>query len=330
MKKVLKWFGVILAVFAVLVCGGIGYVKFMLPNVGKAPELKVEVTPERVERGKYLANSVTVCMDCHSKRDWSQFAGPMVAGTEGAGGEIFDRNMGFPGVFYSKNITPAGLSKWTDGEIYRAITSGVTKDGKALFPVMPYHYYSKMDKEDIYSLIAYLRTLPAIESKIPEREIDFPLSIIINTIPHPAEPMTKPDPSDTVAYGRYLVNAGGCVECHTKVDDKAQLIAGTEFGGGREFKLPGGILRTANITPDATGLGYWSREKFIRAFKQYKDSTYTSPKLVMTDFNTIMPWNMYANMTEYDLSSIYAYLKTVTPIQNTVTKFTPGGAVASK
>ena len=50
MKKVLKWCGVILSIFVVIVLGGVGYLKFMLPNVGEAPELKVEATPERLAR----------------------------------------------------------------------------------------------------------------------------------------------------------------------------------------------------------------------------------------------------------------------------------------
>ena len=49
----------------------------------------MEVTKERIERGKYLANKVMVCVDCHSKRDWSKYSGPIVPGTEGMGGEVF-------------------------------------------------------------------------------------------------------------------------------------------------------------------------------------------------------------------------------------------------
>ncbi|RYZ55576.1 MAG: c-type cytochrome [Sphingobacteriales bacterium] len=329
MKKVLKWFAVIVIIVAAIAGSGVGYLKFMLPDVGKAPELKVEITSARVARGEYLANAVNVCMDCHSRRDWSAFAGPMIPGTEGGGGEVFNRDMGFPGVFYSRNITPAGLGSWTDGEIYRAITAGVNKDNEALFPVMPYHYYGSMDNEDVYSLIAYLRSLKPVQSTIAKREMDFPVNLIVNTIPHKGTPTPRPDPADTLAYGRYMVNASGCVECHTKANDKGQIIAGMEFAGGREFKMPGGTLRTPNLTPDATGIGYWDRAKFIRTFKQYQDSTYHSPKLGPADFNTIMPWTMYAKMTEADLASIYAYLRTIKPMKNELVKFTAGAATAS-
>jgi mono/diheme cytochrome c family protein len=329
MKKVFKWLGVTITVFIVIILSGLAYLKFMLPNVGKATDLKIERTQERVERGKYLANSVTVCMDCHSRRDWSQWSGPLIPGTEGGGGEPFDRKMGFPGDFYSRNITPYGLKDWTDGEVYRAVTTGVSRDGEPLFPVMPYHYYGQLDNEDIYSIIAYIRTLAPVQNDVKKHDPDFPFSLIMRTIPQKANPAPKPDPSDSVAYGGYLVKAAGCVECHSRFNEKQQMIAGTQFGGGREFPLPGGTLRTPNISPDATGIGYWSRDKFIETFKHYQDSSYTSPKLAMTDFNTLMPWTMYSRMTETDLSSIYQYLRTVTPIKNEVTRFSPR-AVASK
>lgn len=86
MRTVFKWLGILLGVFILLILVGLSYLHFALPNVGEAPDLKVEITPERVERGRYLANAVTVCMDCHSKRDWSQWAGPIIPGTYGGGG----------------------------------------------------------------------------------------------------------------------------------------------------------------------------------------------------------------------------------------------------
>ncbi len=70
MKKVLKYVGYVLAFVIAVVAALLTYVKTALPNVGKAEDLKIEYTPERVARGKYLPTSVTVCIDCHSKRDW--------------------------------------------------------------------------------------------------------------------------------------------------------------------------------------------------------------------------------------------------------------------
>ncbi|RYD58941.1 MAG: c-type cytochrome [Sphingobacteriales bacterium] len=329
MKKFFKWTGIIIGLVLVVILGIVAYVKLALPNVGDAPQLKVEVTPERVQRGEYLANSVAVCIDCHSKRDWTQFSGPLLPGTIGGGGEVFDEKLGFPGTFYSKNITPYRLKHWSDGEIFRAITTGVNKEGRAIFPVMPYHNYGKMDKEDIYSIIAYLRTLPEVKNDVPESQAAGVFNVILNTIPHPAALTTRPAPSDTIKYGGYLVQMAACADCHTPFE-KGQFVEGMEYAGGREFNLPMGTIRTPNLTPHATGLAAWDQATFISRFKMYAGANYHSPKLGEGDFNTIMPWMMYSRMTESDLASIYAYLRTVKPIENKVEKFTPKQQLASR
>ncbi len=327
MKKVIKYFGYLVVVLLLGVAILLLYVKMALPNV-PATDLTIEYTQERIKRGEYLANSVTVCMDCHSKRDWVKFSAPLTPGTLGMGGDRFDQAMGMPGVFYAKNITPSGIGRYTDGELYRVITSGVTKEGKAMFPFMPYLYYSRMDKEDIYSIIAYLRTLEPIENEVPESEPDFPMNFIVNTIPAPANPQPKPERSNILAYGAYMTNASGCIECHTDVE-KGQIIKELAFSGGREFNFPdGSVVRSSNITPHETGIGSWTEEIFLARFKIYADSSYVPPTIPQGEFNTIMPWTMYAHMTEGDLSAIYAYLKTVKPIENKVVKFTAGEIAA--
>lgn len=303
---------VFIAIVAVATCI-VSYVSYFLPNVGEAENITIERTPERIERGRYLANYVTVCIDCHSVRDYSKYAAPFTLGTEGQGGECFDQRFGFPGVFYSKNITPYALGNWTDGEIFRAITTGVNKNGKALFPVMPYHYYGQLDREDIYSIIAYLRTMPSIKNDVAESKPDFPFSIIGNLIPKTANFQTRPSESDTVAYGKYMLTASGCAECHTK-DDKGQIIPELALGGGREFSTPAGILRSPNLTPHEDGLKDWTAELFVGRFKMYEDTAYHSPTLSEKDFNTIMPWTQYSKMSESDLRAIFKYLQTVKPI----------------
>lgn len=324
MKKVLKVLGYVLLFVIVLVAGGLTYVKVALPNVGKAEEMTIERTPQRIERGRYLAHSVTLCMDCHGTREWNKFSGPMVAGTEGKGGERFDQKYGFPGVYFSKNITPAGIGRYTDGELYRVITTGVTKEGRALFPVMPYPYYGKMDPEDIKSIIAYIRTIPAIPNEVAESKSDFPMNFIINLIPRKAEPMKLPDTTDRVAYGKYLINAAGCAECHTR-EKQGQIIPELMYSGGRSFKVPsGGTVTSSNITPDTeTGIGNWTEDAFVNRFKGYADSSYVPQAITGGGFNTVMPWTMYGRMKRSDLAAIYAYLKTVPAQKNMVTRFVP-------
>jgi mono/diheme cytochrome c family protein len=187
-----------------------------------------------------------------------------------------------------------------------------------LFPLMGYHRFGQLDKEDIYAVIAYIRGLEPIKKDIPESEPDFPVNFLINTMPQEAAFTTRPSEADQVAYGKYLVTATGCVDCHSKTD-KGAVIPGTEFGGGMEFAGPNGIVRSANITMHKqTGIGNWTKEAFVARFKAYVDSNYVSPKVAPGDVNTPMPWTMYSGMKEQDLAAIFTYLSTVKPIEHQV------------
>lgn len=327
MKKLLKFLGVLLLILLLVGGGAIAYISMALPNIDAPADLKVEATAERVERGRYLANSVCVCMDCHSHRDWNLLGAPLKPGTFGGGGEKFDRTMQFPGEFYSKNITPFGIKDWTDGEIYRAITSGVSKDGHPFFPVMPYPNYNKLATEDVYSIIAYLRSLDPIETETYAASvIDFPVNIIMHTVPEPAQPMVRPSPGSPT-YGEYMVNAAACRECHTKTEKGKKI--GEFFAGGFEFNYPNGSkVRSANITPHPTdGIGAWDKATFIARFKMYSDSSYVPPPIDWNagDFQTVMPWLMYTTMSEEDLGAIYDYLRALPPVAGKVEKWTPPG-----
>jgi mono/diheme cytochrome c family protein len=315
LKKSVKVVLTIVVILIVAVAALGFYVKSVLPRIGLVPDLKVQITPDRVERGQYLANAVAVCIVCHSGREEELYAAPVKAGTEGQGGGLFSRQEGFPGNIYVSNITPHAMGKWTDAELFRAITSGVSKDGHALFPLMNYPAYGQMDQEDIFSIMAYLRELPAISNDVPATQLDFPVSFIVNTIPAVPALAPAPDSNNASAYGKYLVTMASCMVCHTK-ENKGTLIAGMEFAGGRDF--PGGV-QSANITPDKeTGIGNWTRELFMRKFKQYADSGYVSRPVGPGQKNTPMPWLSYAGMREKDLAAIFAYLRTVRPIRQVV------------
>jgi len=267
-------------------------------------------------------------MDCHSQRDWNAFAAPPILGTAGAGGDKFDRTMQFPGEFYAKNITPFTMKNWSDGEIYRAITSGVSKDGHPFFPVMPYMNYNKLATEDVYSIIAYLRSLDPIETKpYPESVIDLPVNLIMRTVPEPPHPMARPAMTDP-NYGEYVTNAAACIECHTHTEKGKKI--GEPLAGGFEFQFPNGsIVRSANITPSEDGgIGKWSKEQFIQRFKLYQDSAYVVPAVNWErgDMQTPMPWMMYASMTTEDLGAIYDYLRTIKPVASVIEKWTPPGS----
>jgi len=116
-------------------------------------------------RGKYLVN-LGGCLDCHTpgyflgKPDMARYLG----GSE-VGFEIPEL-----GVFYAPNLTPdkeTGLGSWTDAQIATALTTGVRPDGRILAPIMPWRAFAGLTKEDVGAMIAFLRTLPPVQNKVP-------------------------------------------------------------------------------------------------------------------------------------------------------------------
>lgn len=322
MKKAMKWFTRVVGAIAVVAAIGIAYLYSMYPDAGPVLSLKVTATPERLARGAYLANHVAVCIDCHSTRDWNHFSGPIVAGTEGKGGERFDQSAGLPGILYAPNITPAALGAYSDGVLYRAIACGVDGKGNAMFPLMPYLNYNALSEGDLHSIIAYLRTLRPIENTTPPAQLDFPINLLVRTLPVKRTLRPEPDTTNVMEYGRYLVQAAGCAECHTtQIDGKP--VRGMEYAGGFEFRLPNGsAVRSANITPDEeTGIGHWTVSVFVAMFTQYADSSARTMDPAVRGYNTPMPWTMYAGLTERDLTAMYTYLRTLPAIRNDVVRY---------
>jgi hypothetical protein len=230
--------------------------------------------------------------------------------------------MGFPGDIFSRNITPAGIGSWTDGEVARAITSGLSRDGRPMFPIMPYPNYAHLCSDDLNAIIAFIRTLPPVNHPNRHGKLDFPMNIIVRTIPSPAVPSACPSPAAS-DYAKYVTTIAGCVECHTQ-QVRGKHKAGMEFAGGWTFPLPsGGHVTSANITPDPeTGIGNWTREEFIARFKAYASPNAAVP-VSAGGMNTIMPWTMYAGMSAGDLGAIFDYLRGQPAVRNVVERFHP-------
>jgi hypothetical protein len=321
MKTLLKIVGGLVALLLVAAAAGLGYFYYTYPNVPPAGDYRIEPTPERLARGRYLNDHVLGCTTCHSQRDWTKFSGPVKPETIGAGGDVFQ--LGPAGVLYSKNITPAAIGSWTDGELLRAVTTGVSRDGTPLFPLMPYPHFGALAEDDVHAVLAYVRSLKAIENtNIPERELNFPLNFIVRTIPRPADPQPRPPVTDKLAYGRYMLRAALCTECHTPIDEQGTPLPGMAFAGGMEILETGYRVRSANITPDAdTGIGSWTEQQFVDRFKSFEGTTPATLGDAERRENTPMPWMAYSGMTREDLAAIYAALREQKPIANRVNKF---------
>jgi mono/diheme cytochrome c family protein len=117
-----------------------------------------------------------------------------------------------------------------------------------------------------------------------------------------------------VERGKYLVEIGGCTDCHTPGNffghpDMTRYLGGSDVG----FAVPGhGVFVPPNLTPDKeTGLGTWTAEQIVAATTagERPDGRLLVPS---------MPWRNYAHLTKYDAFAIAAYLKTLPPISNKV------------
>jgi hypothetical protein len=262
-------------------------------------------------------------MDCHSQRDFTQFSGPIKPGTEGMGGEEFNEKIGMPGTIYARNITQDtvnGIGKWSDADIERAITKGLSKRGDTLFPLMAYPHYNMMSREDINSIIAYIKTLKPNSNKVPERKLMVPISMAYPPLRSPSpDSNRKPGVEDMVKYGEYMMNAAACMDCHTP-QEKGQFVMQKYMAGGHFFDLGTFQVTSANITPDsATGIGKWTEQMFLDKFKNYRDpATYTSNP---GKNNSIMPWTLFANMDDFDIKAIYRYLRTIPAVNNHIDKW---------
>jgi mono/diheme cytochrome c family protein len=281
------------------------------------------MTPERIARGAYLFTAVADCGGCHSQRDFSLVGGPVVVSGQGRGNVLSDLYSGLPGLVVAPNLTPdreTGIGSWTDGEKIRAIREGVDRDGNALFPMMPYESFRHMSDEDVESLVAYLDSLPPVRNPLPKSKLQFMPALMIKSVPRPAGSVAAPDRADRTKYGEYLVELGGCQDCHTPPDDHGQPIPGKSFAGGQHFDTPFGHVVSANITPDLeTGIGKWNEDFFVKKFFDYKGyADNGSPKMAGPEAFTLMPWLSFAGKSAEDLGAIFAYLRSRAPVRNTV------------
>src|SRR5688572_7528618 len=312
----------ILLVLILLVGGGFAYLYFRKPAQVPPSNIKVAMTPERIARGKFIFQYLADCDGCHSEHDYTRVAGPVVESGRGRGNIMSALIPALPGTVVAPNITPdseTGIGSWTDGEKIRAIRDGVSKDGRALFPMMPYEGYRKMSDEDVESLVAYMNTLAPIKNPLPVTQLRFPVGLMIKGVPQPAGSVPPPDRSDRVKYGEYLVTVAACGNCHTPFE-KGQPLAGKEFAGGEVFATIHGTVVAANITPDIdTGIGKWSEEFFLKKIYDYKEYAISGPpKLPGPDAFTVMPWLPLSQLPPEDLGAMYTYLRTLKPVHNPV------------
>jgi mono/diheme cytochrome c family protein len=319
-----RWQKAILATFLVLgvllaagISSTIGWRPILGPKVRPLTDRRFEPSPARLERGAYIVQNVAVCLVCHSDLDPGQEGLPVVAGMAGAGRPFTAEDMPW---LTAPNITSdrdTGAGGWTDDMLARAIREGIGHDGRALFPLMPYGNFAKMSDEDLASVITYIRSLPPVRREHPKTAIPFPVNRLINSAPQPIEgTVPAPDLGTPEKRGQYLVTLASCGDCHTPMI-QGQPVKGMEFAGGNSFKF--GDARaaraSANLTPSPNGIPYYNEALFVETIR--------TGRVRDRQISDVMPWAQYRHMTDEDLTSIFAYLQTLAPVDHYVDNALP-------
>ncbi len=262
-----------------------------------------------VERGSYLVNTIMACGNCHSPRD----ANNALIADKALSGGITIMSPAF--IASAPNITQdheTGIGAWSDAEIKRALIEGVRPDhghlpGVTLAAVMPVSFYKALVPEDLDAIVAYLRTVKAVQNTVNEPEYKMP----VHHQPYPdaEKGFAKSDFSDSVRRGAYLATIGHCMECHSTWSAGVSDFKDGLGHGGRQFgpkivkALPDVVV--PNITADpVAGIGAWSDVEIARAIRQgiARDGHKLNPP---------MAYPFYAGLSDADTADIIAYLRTL-------------------
>ena len=311
MKKVVKFFLIGLGLVALPGIAGFIYIESKgIPKYDvAAPDIKIDVTPEKLQRGEKLASML--CASCHMNRETRSLSGRWMTDAPKEFGKIY-----VPNITQDKTY---GIGNWTDGEILYLLRTGIKKDGSYAPPYMA--KLPHMADEDIESIIAFLRSdhpmvkPVAVEDHPTEPSFltKFLCNVEFKPFDMPKEKIPMPDTTNQVELGRYLVYNLECYTCHsadfTKLDMMTPENSKGFMGGGNEpLDNEGNPMVTSNITPDReTGIGDWTKEQFVKAVRF---------GLMESEPALRVPMIPYTQLTDYEAEAIFAYIQTIDPIKN--------------
>jgi mono/diheme cytochrome c family protein len=323
MKKVFKFIGFVLLGIIALIASGAAFIQFRgVPNYTYAPT--PEIRNLQVPRGdtaltaRGIKIASVMCKVCHRGTD-GKMSGAMLSDLPPAFGQVASLNITQDSVH--------GISTWTDGELYYFLRTGIRKDGTWAPPMMP--KYLAMADVDVKAIIAWLRSddpdLAASAREYPANNWNFLIKFLSNVVISPptlpTQPIMLPDTSNKLALGKYLANdVFGCFNCHSGDFVKNNPIQPEKsfryYGGGNPMlNRAGEAVPTANITPHPeTGIGKWTEQQFADAVLYCKKPGGGSLVYPMPPHNTL---------TAHEVSAIYAFLKTVPPIDYKVERYVP-------
>jgi mono/diheme cytochrome c family protein len=252
-------------------------------------------SPETIARGKALAEAAD-CAGCHTEDP----AKPL------AGGKRIDTPFG--GIF-SPNLTPdreTGLAAWSDDEFYRALHEGVAPNGARYYPAFPYPYFTKMTRDDVLAIRAWLATLTPVRNPTPAPQLRFPLNYRVVMrgwnflFFRPATFARNPQKSEQWNRGAYLVEgAGHCGGCHTPKN---------MFGADKGESLGGGLVQ-GWFSPrldaaERSGLKSWTVDDVAEYLQSGRNGKSHAGGLMAE-----VVVNSTANMSDADVRAMAVYLK---------------------
>ena len=257
--------------------------------------------PSAVERGEYLARAGD-CVSCHTADGGAPFAG----------GLRLDTPFGY---MLAPNITPdpdTGIGRWSTDEFHRALHVGVNKHGQDMYPTMPYDFYTKVTREDVDALYAYLRTVKPVRNVVDINHLYFPFdqryTMGVWRELYFSEGSYRQDPAKSASWNRggYLVEGlGHCSDCHSP----RNLLGGIE----KSKDFTGAVIDgwfALDLTSDiATGLGSWSVAEIATYFKTgvFRDRTTTLGPMAEVIRNSL------SHLTDADRLAMAEYLKSLPP-----------------
>ena len=253
----------------------------------------------QIQRGRYLA-ILSDCSSCHTVPG---------SGHPFAGGRAIETPFGN---IVAPNITPdpeTGIGSWSDEAFDAAVRHGIRRNGSRLYPAMPYNAYTKMSRDDVLAIRAYLNTITPVRNAVVADTLPFPFNIRaamrVWDVLYFKEGDYRPDPNQSAEWNRgaFLVSGPAhCGACHTPK---------TFLGGDKTNQyLEGAYLQgwsAPNITNDARlGLGRWSKADIVSYLKSGHNhiTAATGPMGEVVTLST-------AQMTDPDLNAIATYLKSL-------------------
>ncbi len=278
----------------------------------KVPDIRVEVTPARVARGRELVS--LTCAGCHENRETHRLTGRAMKDLPPEFGTVF-----------SKNITQdkhKGIGAWSAGQLEVFLRTGLKPDGQYV-PIWMIKVPHLSD-EDLHSVVAFLRSDDPL---VAPADVDPPgttrpsflakalAHVAFKPLPYPSAPIVAPPRSDKVAYGRYMTFSLDCYSCHSPDFTKVVALhpeqtAGYMGGGNDMTDADGRHIVTANLTPDdETGIGRWSEAEFVRAVRL----GFRPDGRVLRSPMEVLP-----ELGEDEAAAIYAYLRTVPKLRHAV------------